>query len=110
MMKEGAKMKKLLIFDAYGTLISTGTGSLDSTKWILSLPDKEIDPVLFYKKWKEIHRSNFYKANNTTFKNEWQIFEDDLKELFPEKVYERGEKYFKEFRVLFLEKIACYTH
>ena len=75
-------MKKLLIFDAYGTLISTGTGSLDSTKWILSLQDKDIDPVLFYKKWKEIHRSNFYKANNTTFKNEWQIFEDDLKELY----------------------------
>ena len=44
---------KLIIFDAYGTLISTGTGSLDAVKKILALQDKDIDPQEFYKEWKK---------------------------------------------------------
>ena len=35
-------MKKLLIFDAYGTLLSTGTGSLDAVRKILELQEKEV--------------------------------------------------------------------
>ncbi len=43
---------KLIIFDAYGTLISTGTGSVDAVKKILELQDKDINPQEFYKEWK----------------------------------------------------------
>lgn len=35
----------------------------------------------------------------------FDIFKDDLKKIFNETIYKRGEKYFKESRVLFLEKI-----
>ena len=57
-------MKKLLIFDAYGTLICTGTGSIDSCKEILSLQDKDIDPVKFYADWKVIHRKHLNDSIN----------------------------------------------
>lgn len=46
-------MKKLLIFDAYGTLISTGNGSIQATEKILALQDKHIDAKAFYKEWKQ---------------------------------------------------------
>ena len=36
-------MKKLLIFDAYGTLISTGNGSIEATKKILVLRPSQLD-------------------------------------------------------------------
>ena len=39
---------KLIIFDVYGTLISTGKGSLDAAKKILALQDKEINPQEFF--------------------------------------------------------------
>ena len=52
-------MKRLLIFDAYGTLFSTGNGSIEATRKILSLQDKVIDAATFYKDWKNIHRKLF---------------------------------------------------
>ena len=75
-------MKKLLIFDAYGTLISSGTSSIDSTKKILSLQDKEIDPVLFYADWKQIHRKHFDECNEKQFITEWEIYRQNLKVLY----------------------------
>lgn len=51
-------MKKLLIFDAYGTLLSTGHGSVSACEQILALQDKPIDPVAFYADWKKLHRAH----------------------------------------------------
>lgn len=73
---------KLIIFDAYGTLISTGTGSLDAVKKILALQDKDIDPQEFYKEWKKQHRINMDNANVCLFVNEETIFICDLKQLY----------------------------
>ena len=76
-------MKKLIIFDAYGTLISTGTGSLDSTKKILALQDKDIDPVSFYAEWKKLHKEQIFNCIKTSiFLTEWDIFSLDLKIMY----------------------------
>lgn len=75
-------MKKLLIFDAYGTLLSTGTGSLEATKKILALQEKEIDATSFYKDWKKYHRKHLDEANESQFITEKVIFAKDLKALY----------------------------
>ncbi len=75
-------MKKLLIFDAYGTLLSTGTGSLEATKKILALQEKEIDVTSFYKDWKKYHRKHLDEANESQFITEKVIFAKDLKALY----------------------------
>lgn len=73
---------KVIIFDAYGTLISTGTGSIDATKKILSLQTKKINPEKFYSEWKKIHRMNLDSSNMGSFLNEASIFSLDLKQLY----------------------------
>lgn len=75
-------MKKLLIFDAYGTLISTGNGSLEAVKKILALQEKEIDATIFYKDWKKYHRKHLDEANETCFITEKEVFAKDLKALY----------------------------
>ena len=73
---------KLIIFDVYGTLISTGTGSLDAVKKILALQDKMIDPKEFYKEWKKQHRIHMDHANAESFMEEEAIFRLDLEQLY----------------------------
>ena len=75
-------MKRLLIFDAYGTLISTGNGSIEATKKILALQKKEIDAVAFYADWKKYHKKHIEDANRTSFLTERDIFVKDLKALY----------------------------
>ena len=75
-------MERLLIFDAYGTLISTGTGSIEATKKILSLQEKEIDAVAFYADWKKYHKKHLDDANRTVFLSERDIFTKDLRVLY----------------------------
>ena len=75
-------MKKLLIFDAYGTLISTGNGSIQATEKILALQDKHIDAKAFYKEWKQYHRRHLDEANTEVFLTEADIFTKDLKVLY----------------------------
>jgi len=49
-------MIKAIIFDAFGTLISTGSGSLDATKQLLRIKNyPDIDAKAFYSKWKAYH-------------------------------------------------------
>lgn len=76
------KVKKLLIFDAYGTLLSTGTGSLDATEKILALQDKKIDAVEFYTEWKRLHRKHMDECNAGEFLPESDIFAKDLQVLY----------------------------
>lgn len=75
-------MKKLLIFDAYGTLLSTGTGSLDATEKILALQDKAINATEFYAEWKKLHREHLDESNAGEFLSEAEIFAKDLKCLY----------------------------
>ncbi|MBO5338052.1 MAG: hypothetical protein J6A94_13090 [Lachnospiraceae bacterium] len=75
-------MKRLLIFDAYGTLISTGNGSIEATRKILSLQEKEIDAKAFYRDWKRIHRKHIDESIETTFMMEKDIFIKDLEVLY----------------------------
>jgi len=103
-------MKKLLIFDAYGTLLSTGKGSLQATQKILALQEKEIDAAIFYKEWKKYHRKHLDEANVSKFILEKEIFAKDLKTLYEQ--YQIQRPYEKdvaimleslEGRVVFLE-------
>jgi len=73
-------MIKALIFDCYGTLISTGDGSVNAAKMILDNLKVNIDPILFYKDWKKIHRENI--SNLKYFCKEKKIFINDLNSLF----------------------------
>lgn len=45
--------KKAIIFDMYGTLVSTGNGSVTATKKILDNLCVSIDPQAFYQEWKQ---------------------------------------------------------
>jgi 2-haloalkanoic acid dehalogenase type II len=76
-------MIKALIFDCYGTIISTGNGSVNATRIILDNLRSNIDPILFYKNWKKIHKENI--SNLKYFCNEKKIFINDLNILF--KIY-----------------------
>lgn len=76
-------MIKYILFDVYGTLISTGNGSVNAVEKILSDKTVEITAKEFYAKWKLIHRKNIDNAiKNQCFVNERQLFENDLKELY----------------------------
>ncbi len=76
-------MIKAIIFDVYGTLISTGTGSIDATTKILSINNRfDISPEFFYTRWKTYHK---YHINTLEqFLNEEAIFRLDLKKLYDE--------------------------
>lgn len=99
---------KLIIFDAYGTLISTGTGSLDATKKILDLQDKKINPEKFYTKWKRFHRINMDASNRGAFLNEEAIFALDLKQLYAEYDIERDPKIDVQIMLNTLGKRWCF--
>ena len=75
-------MYKSIIFDVYGTLISTGDASIRAVKKILNKYDKDIIPEVFYSKWKE--KNNHYKRNHSEFLLEKDIFEKSLGELYNE--------------------------
>lgn len=85
-------MIKYIIFDVYGTLISTGTGSVDAARKILKNKNVSITPEEFYGKWKILHREHI--DNLTSFCNEESIFEADLKELY--KIYNIDGDYKKD--------------
>lgn len=74
-------MIKAIIFDAYGTLISTGNGSVKAAGDILALNGRaDIDPVEFYARWKALHRNHIDGLES--FISEEKIFEADLRELY----------------------------
>ena len=75
-------MYKSIIFDVYGTLISTGNASIRAVKKILNKYEKDIIPEVFYSKWKE--KNNHYKRNCSEFLLEKDIFEKSLGELYNE--------------------------
>lgn len=90
--------KKLLIFDAYGTLISTGNGSLEATKKILELQEKEIDATIFYHDWKKYHRKHIDESNDSYFVCEQEIFSKDLKVLYEQ--YQISRPYEEDVKIM----------
>ena len=76
-------MIKTIVFDAYGTLISTGTGSLDATQKILKQRNRtDISAQHFYSTWKKYHKKHMEELNE--FINEEEIFHMDLQLLYQE--------------------------
>lgn len=70
---------KAVLFDVYGTLISTGTGSINAVKSILAKKHSEIEPEAFYAEWKQLHKK---RMRQTLFLTEREIFMKDLAELY----------------------------
>ncbi len=75
-------MRQLLIFDAYGTLISTGNGSVSAARSILALQEKDIDTERFYADWKKYHRRHIDRCGTEGFLPERRLFEMDLEALY----------------------------
>lgn len=73
-------MIKAVVFDAYGTLISTGTGSLEAAQKILDLHRSSISAKTFYGDWKHYHRKHIDELSR--FVPEETIFRWDLEKLY----------------------------
>ncbi len=73
-------MIKAIVFDAYGTLISTGDGSVQAAKRILERNGSELSPKAFYADWKKYHRKHLDELSD--FKTEADIFRMDLRALY----------------------------
>ena len=75
-------MVKGIIFDAYGTLIDTGDGSIQSVREILGKNNKDMDAKAFYQRWKYYHKKHIDSLK--TFIKEEDIFLMDLTALYKE--------------------------
>ncbi|MDD5907655.1 MAG: hypothetical protein PUD76_04800 [Clostridia bacterium] len=73
-------MIKAVVFDVYGTLISTGTGSLDAAQKILDLHSSDVSAKEFYADWKRYHREHMNGLS--LFMPEETIFLWDLEKLY----------------------------
>lgn len=73
-------MIRHIIFDAYGTLISTGDGSIRATQSIWQRHDARADATTIYREWKRYHREHIDTL--TAFVPEREIFVRDLQRLY----------------------------
>lgn len=74
-------MYKAIVFDAFGTLISTGRGSLDATAELLRLKSRsDITPSVFYSQWKSYHREYIFSCSS--FVSEDKAFREALARLY----------------------------
>lgn len=72
-------MLKAVILDVFGTLIFTGTNSVDAARAILQKRNSDLDPAAFYAQWKSLHRIKWQEAE---FAPERELFVRDLQELY----------------------------
>ena len=90
-------MIKAIIFDAYGTLISTGNGSVEAARKILELGGRDdIDPKAFYARWKELHKKHMDSLES--FITEEKLFEMDLRALYA--LYAINGDYRKDVQIM----------
>ena len=76
-------MPKAILFDGYGTLISTGKGSVQAAESILrNVGRQDMDPAAFYARWKQYHRQHMDGLKD--FVTEEEIFRMDLRALYRE--------------------------
>ena len=74
-------MIKAIVFDAYGTIISTGTGSVDAAQKILATACiNDISLQDFYAEWKQYHRKHMNMACQAAVSLEYQISDRFLTE------------------------------
>jgi FMN phosphatase YigB (HAD superfamily) len=73
-------MIKNIIFDAYGTLISTGDGSVKATQAIFHRHAPLLDAQDIYREWKQYHRHHIDTLGE--FVTEKEIFIRDLAKLY----------------------------
>ena len=73
-------MIKNIIFDAYGTLISTGDGSVKATQAIFHRHAPLLDAKDIYREWKQYHRHHIDTLGE--FITEKEIFIRDLTKLY----------------------------
>lgn len=74
-------LTRAIVLDAYGTLLSTGTGSVDAVRIILERHACSLDPRSFYARWKRLHRAHMRRPG---FLPERQLFELELHQLYLE--------------------------
>ncbi len=77
---------RAIVFDVYGTLISTGTGSVEAAREILARNRREApSPQDFYRRWKALHRAHMDQLEDAgNFLWEEDIFLADLDQLYRE--------------------------
>ncbi len=83
-------MIRNILFDVYGTLISTGTGSIEATQKILINCNSDLDAKAFYKDWKKYHRKHIDELKE--FATEEEIFIRDLDALFKQYKIDQNAK------------------
>lgn len=72
-------MKKAILLDVYGTLISTGDGSVNAVRKILEKNGiYHISPESFYSQWKRLHKQIMQQP----FRTEGEIFALGLEEMY----------------------------
>ena len=86
---------KAILFDVYGTLISTGNGSVEAARRILEKNNASINPVEFYAHWKKLHKRNM---QSDIFMPERDVFRDDLRELYT--IYNIGGDYTEDITIM----------
>ena len=74
-------MVKNIIFDAYGTVLSTGGGSIEATQKILVNNGCKEDAGRVYRYWKKIHKEHI-RSTKEFFLTEEEIFVKDLTVIF----------------------------
>lgn len=76
-------MIRYILFDAYGTLFSTGTASVDATRAILQKRGREdLDASAFYAEWKHLRAETIHGM--TDFVCEAEVFRATLHTLYRE--------------------------
>ena len=73
-------MIRNILFDAYGTLISTGNGSVKATAEILKAKGSSLDATAVYAEWKKLHRNHMSEL--TEYMLEEKVFLKDLETLY----------------------------
>jgi 2-haloalkanoic acid dehalogenase type II len=71
---------RVLIFDAYGTILDTKDGSVKATERILKKNNCNLDAVEIYKVWKQLHRQHI--AALTEFELEEVVFLKVLEHIY----------------------------
>ncbi len=89
-------MISAIIFDVFGTLISTSDGSLQATKKILQKTGSNIDAIKFYAEWKLLYKKFCQCENGYLTENE--IFSLGLKELYEK--YELHSNYTEDVKIM----------
>lgn len=84
-------MIRAILFDAYGTLFDTDTGSVQAAAEILARNGRpDLSPAEFYAQWKRRHHRRM--KNLRPFQREAELYALDLEELYQEYGFSRNAR------------------